>query len=95
MASWLVAQGRYRDMIVSRLRAAHLPLDLLYDAMIGDATLFQRADQIEAGWAAVEPALERIADGEIALNPYAAGTVGPEAAESLPARDGFRWSEIG
>lgn len=34
MTSWLVAQGRYRDMIVSRLRAAHLPLDLLYDAMI-------------------------------------------------------------
>ena len=34
MASWLVAQGRYRDMIVSYLREAHLPVDLLYDAMI-------------------------------------------------------------
>lgn len=34
MASWLVAQGRYRDMIVSHLRKAHLPEDLLYDAMI-------------------------------------------------------------
>jgi membrane-bound lytic murein transglycosylase D len=34
MASWLAAQGRYRDMIVTHLRAAHLPEDLLYDAMI-------------------------------------------------------------
>ena len=34
MESWLVAQGRYREMITSRLRAAHLPQDLLYDAMI-------------------------------------------------------------
>jgi membrane-bound lytic murein transglycosylase D len=34
MQSWLAAQGRYRDLIVSHLRAAHLPEDLLYDAMI-------------------------------------------------------------
>ena len=34
MTSWLEAQGRYRDLIVSHLRKAHLPEDLLYDAMI-------------------------------------------------------------
>ncbi|HET7501422.1 MAG TPA: LysM peptidoglycan-binding domain-containing protein [Kofleriaceae bacterium] len=34
MESWLVAQGRYRDMIVAHLRKAHLPEDLLYVAMI-------------------------------------------------------------
>jgi membrane-bound lytic murein transglycosylase D len=34
MTSWLAAQGRYRDMIVSHLKQAHLPVDLLYDAMI-------------------------------------------------------------
>jgi membrane-bound lytic murein transglycosylase D len=34
MRSWLTKQGRYRDMIVRRLRAAHLPEDLLYVAMI-------------------------------------------------------------
>ena len=34
MTSWLAAQGRYRDLIVSHLRKAHLPEDLLYDAMI-------------------------------------------------------------
>ena len=31
---------------------------LLYDGMIGDATLFQRADMVEAGWAVVEPVLD-------------------------------------
>src|SRR5215468_1928162 len=34
MQSWLVAQGRYRDLIVTHLRQAHLPEDLLYVAMI-------------------------------------------------------------
>jgi membrane-bound lytic murein transglycosylase D len=34
MQSWLVAQGRYRDLIVSHLRKAKLPEDLLYVAMI-------------------------------------------------------------
>ena len=34
MESWLVAQGRYRDMILAHLRKAHLPEDLLYVAMI-------------------------------------------------------------
>ena len=34
MAGWLIAQGRYRDMILSHLRKAHLPDDLLYVAMI-------------------------------------------------------------
>ena len=31
---------------------------LIYDCLIGDATLFQRADQVEAAWAAVEPVLQ-------------------------------------
>ena len=34
MTSWLERQGRYRDLITSHLRAAHLPEDLVYDAMI-------------------------------------------------------------
>lgn len=34
MSAWLVAQGRYRDLIVTQLRKAKLPEDLLYDAMI-------------------------------------------------------------
>ncbi|GJE53677.1 glucose-6-phosphate dehydrogenase [Methylobacterium thuringiense] len=62
---------------------------LLYDCMTGDATLFQRADNIEAGWAAVEPLLEAWKSAPVEL--YAAGSDGPTAADELLARDGRRW----
>jgi glucose-6-phosphate 1-dehydrogenase len=63
---------------------------LLYDCLCGDATLFQRADNIEASWAAVEPLVQAWpAGGE--PEPYAAGSAGPAAADELLARDGRRW----
>ena len=62
---------------------------LLYDCMTGDATLFQRADNIEAGWAAVEPLLEAWKTAPV--EDYAAGTAGPKAADDLLARDGRHW----
>ena len=69
---------------------------LLYDCMIGDATLFQRADMVEAGWSVITPML----DVWQALVPrdfpnYAAGTWGPEAADDLLARDGREWRPQG
>ena len=66
---------------------------LLYDALIGDQTLFQRADTIEAGWAAVQPLLEAWATGE--PEDYPAGSDGPAGADALMARDGRRWAAIG
>jgi glucose-6-phosphate 1-dehydrogenase len=65
---------------------------LLYDCMMGDATLFQRADMVEAGWSAVQPILDVWA----ALPPrdfpnYAAGTWGPEQADELLRREGREW----
>jgi glucose-6-phosphate 1-dehydrogenase len=65
---------------------------LLHDCMIGDATLFQRADMVEAGWCVVSPVL----DVWKALPPrnfpnYAAGTWGPKDAEDLLERDGRHW----
>jgi glucose-6-phosphate 1-dehydrogenase len=68
---------------------------LIYDCLIGDATLFQRADQVEAAWALVEPVLE----GWASTNPrhfpnYAAGSEGPSAANDLLARDGRSWRRI-
>jgi glucose-6-phosphate 1-dehydrogenase len=68
---------------------------LLYDCMIGDATLFQRADQVEAGWAIVSPIL----DVWKALPPrsfpnYRAGTWGPKEADDLLRRDGRKWRDI-
>ncbi|HET7209771.1 MAG TPA: glucose-6-phosphate dehydrogenase [Terriglobales bacterium] len=65
---------------------------LLHDCMIGDATLFQRADMVEAGWCVVNPVL----DVWKALPPrhfpnYTAGTWGPREADDLLERDGRRW----
>ena len=65
---------------------------LLYDCMRGDATLFQRSDQVEAGWSVLTPVL----DVWSSLPPrnfpnYAAGTWGPSEAGELLARDGRRW----
>jgi glucose-6-phosphate 1-dehydrogenase len=57
---------------------------LLYDCMIGDATLFQRADNVEAGWQAVQPILDAWAATRPTDFPnYAAGTAGPAAWRSL------------
>src|SRR5579863_3707434 len=68
---------------------------LLYDCMVGDATLFQRADMVEAGWSVVAPIL----DVWKALPPrrfpnYAAGTWGPKEAHDLLERDGRHWRTI-
>jgi glucose-6-phosphate 1-dehydrogenase len=76
--------------------AAHTGYEvLLYDCMIGDATLFQRADMVEAGWSVVDPIL----DVWTALPPrkfpnYAAGTWGPKDADELLGRDERQWRTI-
>lgn len=69
---------------------------LLRDCMAGDATLFQRADMVEAGWTVIQPIL----DLWHALPPrgfpnYAAGSWGPAEAEELLERDGRLWRRIG
>ncbi len=67
---------------------------LLYDVLVGDQTLFQRADQIEGGWRAVQPLLDAWkADG--APEDYPAGSAGPKGADELLARDGRAWGAIG
>ncbi len=65
---------------------------LLYDCMIGDATLFQRADMVEQSWKIVSPILDLWSDrrGE-ALPHYSAGTWGPAAADELLGRDKRKW----
>jgi len=68
---------------------------LLYDMMMGDQTLFQRADQIEAGWAAVQPFLDAWAKGKGKVERYKRGSDGPKCAVDLLERDGRAWHEIG
>ncbi|MGJ3254349.1 MAG: glucose-6-phosphate dehydrogenase [Elainellaceae cyanobacterium] len=65
---------------------------LLYDCMIGDMSLFQRADNIEIGWQIIEPIL----DVWKALPPrnfpnYGAGSWGPNESYELLSRDGRQW----
>jgi glucose-6-phosphate 1-dehydrogenase len=68
---------------------------LVYDCMIGDAILFQRADGIEAGWRAVQPFLDAWHNADSAgLATYEAGSEGPAQADELLARDGRRWRPI-
>jgi glucose-6-phosphate 1-dehydrogenase len=70
---------------------------LIYDCMIGDASLFQRADMVEAAWRIVQPVLDAWASEKPSDFPnYAAGSDGPEAANQLLASDGDRaWRAIG
>ena len=68
---------------------------LIYDCMIGDATLFQRADNIEAGWRAVQPILDCLGEQSAKDFPnYVAGSDGPAAADELLARDGRAWRPL-
>ena len=68
---------------------------LLFDCMIGDATLFQRADNIEAGWQAVQPILDAWANNSPRDFPnYAAGGAGPAAADELLTHDGRAWRPL-
>jgi glucose-6-phosphate 1-dehydrogenase len=68
---------------------------LVYDCMIGDAMLFNRADGVEAGWAVVQPILDLWHDDKtVPLEIYPAGSPGPEAADNLLWRSGRQWRPL-
>jgi len=68
---------------------------LLYDAMCGDQTLFQRADMVEAAWKTVDPVLAVWQALPARSFPnYAAGSWGPKEADTLLERDGRAWRVI-
>ena len=65
---------------------------LLADVMLGDATLFMRADQVEASWSVLNPVLDAWADLKPASFPnYPSGAWGPQAADMLIEKDGRSW----
>src|SRR6185369_2049346 len=69
---------------------------LIYDCMIGDNILFQRADSVEAGWKAVQPFIDAWKKaGTDGLKTYKAGSEGPEEANELLKRDGRSWRKLG
>ncbi|WP_127141613.1 glucose-6-phosphate dehydrogenase [Flagellimonas marinaquae] len=63
---------------------------LLLDAMQGDATLYARADEVEAAWEFVDPILNYWSSGkDVRMYGYAAGAWGPENADDLIEDDGY------
>ncbi len=68
---------------------------LLLDGMLGDATLFTRADEVETAWSRIMPILEGWASAAPGDFPnYAAGTWGPAAADGLMTRDRRAWRRL-
>ncbi|HVB17897.1 MAG TPA: glucose-6-phosphate dehydrogenase [Stellaceae bacterium] len=68
---------------------------LIYDVMIGDPTLFMRADMVEAAWRIVQPVLDAWAKNKADFPDYDSGSDGPKEADELLARDGERaWRPV-
>ena len=85
---------RYKDYFKAEPSTGYETL--IYDCMIGDNILFQRADSVEAGWQAVQPFLDAWKKaGARGLKTYRAGSEGPEEAEVLLTRDGRSWRKLG
>ena len=68
---------------------------LILDALLGDASLFTRADEVEGAWARVTPIIYTWMDEPAPDFPnYEAGTWGPDPADALLAREGRKWRRI-
>ena len=68
---------------------------LIYDCMIGDATLFQRSDSVMAGWSIVQPLLDHWAQGAVVpMAHYAAGSEGPKESEEMLNERGHHWKPL-
>ena len=68
---------------------------LILDALLGDPSLFTRADEVEVAWSRVTPIIEAwMDDGPPRFPNYEAGSWGPEAADRLLGRDGRKWRRI-
>ena len=65
---------------------------LLLDVILGDATLFMRADQVESAWKVVAPVLDAWGSTKPSNFPnYSSGCWGPKNAEALITQDGRSW----
>jgi len=83
------------DFHYSDLSNTYLPTAyerLIHDCMIGDSTLYQRVDAVEAAWKFVDPILNAWKNNnEIPIHGYPAGTWGPEHADDLIEEDDLKW----
>jgi glucose-6-phosphate 1-dehydrogenase len=63
---------------------------LLLDLLLGDPTLFIRADEAEGAWSILAPVMRHWSDNK-EVSFYEAGTWGPKEADALLAHDGREW----
>ena len=68
---------------------------LIYDATMGDQTLFIRGDEAEAAWAVIDPIEQGWAASSTPPYQYDPGTWGPKKAQDLIELDGRRWMHSG
>jgi glucose-6-phosphate 1-dehydrogenase len=66
---------------------------LILDCLLGDATLFTRADEVEEQWSLVDAIVAFWKRDKPSFPNYAAGTWGPAAAHELVRRDGRQWRQ--
>jgi len=64
---------------------------LIYDATLGDQTLFIRGDEAEAAWAVIDPIEQGWAKSKTPNQEYKPGSWGPQKALDLIEHDGRRW----
>jgi glucose-6-phosphate 1-dehydrogenase len=84
---------RYRDYFNAAPATGYETL--VYDCMIGDATLFQRADSVEAGWSVVQPIFDLWKNDRSApLEFYPAGSAGPDGSDQMLWRSGRAWRPL-
>lgn len=67
---------------------------LLLDALRGDSTLFIHRDEIDASWVWLDPILDSWKRSKTKPCQYAAGTWGPNEADELIRKDGFKWRNV-
>jgi glucose-6-phosphate 1-dehydrogenase len=84
---------KYKDAFGTNSRPAYATL--INDCIRGDATLFDRADSVEAAWALVDPILQAWKDASPPPFPnYPAGSQGPRTVDDLTGADERRWREL-
>jgi glucose-6-phosphate 1-dehydrogenase len=64
---------------------------LIVDTLLGDGTLFTRADEVEEQWLLVDTIVAAWQRDRPGFPNYAAGTWGPPSADDLLKRDGRSW----
>jgi glucose-6-phosphate 1-dehydrogenase len=81
---------KYKEGFGEAPRSAYATL--VNDCVRGDATLFDRGDNVEAAWALIDPILEVWTAAKSAAVPqYPAGSWGPHESDVLLERDGRHW----